>query len=187
MNIPTDIVLEMRARGLSNSQIIQALQRSNYTPQQIADAMAQADIKYNVEQTPQQTMEDTYYDQGYAQQPEQASQFDIGSLQALIEAVVEEKWQDLIKNVSRIVDWKEKIDQRIAAIEQQIADLKNTFDKLHSSLLEKIEEYDKTMIGVGTDLKAMEKVFSKILPGFMENVSELSRITEELKGIKKNK
>ena len=192
MAIPTDMVLGMRARGFSNPQIIQSLQRSNYSSQQIADAMAQADIKYNVEAMPQESAspEQGY---GYPETPEYApaeeaaQPIEMGSLQALVEAVIEEKWQDLIKNVSRIADWKEKTDQRLAAMEQQIASLKDSFDKLQSSIIEKIGDYDKTMTGVGTDLKAMEKVFSKILPGFMENVSELSRVTEELKGIKKTK
>jgi len=194
MNIPTDIVLGMRGQGLSNPQIIQSLQRSGYSSQQIADAMAQADIKYNVEQMPQDASADTGYGQyaetDYGQQPsggEPQNQIEMGSLQALVEAVIEEKWQDLIKNVSRIAEWKEKTDQRLTVMEQQIADIKSAMDRLHSSLLEKIGEYDKTMTDVGTDLKAMEKVFSKILPGFIENVSELSRITDDLKGIKKAK
>jgi len=195
MNIPTDLVLAMRMQGLPNSQIIQALQRDSYTSQQIADAMAQADIKYNVEPVPSGNSDGGYdepqYPQNYGQQSsgEGGGEMPIAmeSLQALVEAVIEEKWQDLIKNVSRIVDWKEKTDMRLAAIEQQIANLKDSFDKLHSSILEKIGDYDKTMVSVGTDLRAMEKVFSKILPGFMENVSELSRVTEDLKGLKKTK
>jgi len=35
----------MQAQGLTNNQIIQALQRQGYSPQQIYDAMAQAEAK----------------------------------------------------------------------------------------------------------------------------------------------
>jgi len=191
MAIPTDIVLGMRSQNLSNSQIIQSLQRNGYTSQQIADAMAQADIKYNVEQVPSGEPQQGYEEPQYPSynQPAEGGEMPIAmeSLQAMVEAVIEEKWQDLIKNVSRIADWKDKTDIRLAAMEQQIAELKNSFDKLHSAILEKIGDYDKTMTDVSTDLKAMERVFSKILPGFIENVSALSSITDDLKGLKKTK
>jgi len=194
--IPTDIVLNLRSQGLSNNQIIQALQRSAYMPQQIADAMAQADIKYNVASMPvmgaQETAAPSFAEPAYAEPaeyPESAQPaaamaeagFSVESLQQLIEQIIEEKWEALVKDVSRIADWKEKVDSRITVIEQQIADIKSSFDKLHSAILEKIGEYDKTITGVGTDIRALETVFKKILPGFMENMGELSRITEEMK------
>ena len=34
---------------------------------------------------------------------------------------------------------------------------------------------------IGVEIKALEKVFQKILPGFMENVNELSRISRDMK------
>ena len=198
--IPTDIVLNLRSQGLSNNQIIQSLQRAAYNPQQIADAMAQADIKYNVASMPMMGAQEaapafappTYG--GEAEYPEEASSaapamseagVSVESLQQLIEQIIEEKWEALVKDVSRIADWKEKVDVKISAMDQQMADLKESFDKLHSAILEKIGEYDKSITGVGTDIRALESVFKKILPGFMENVGELSRITDEMK--KKNK
>jgi predicted nucleic acid-binding Zn-ribbon protein len=196
--IPTDTVLSMRNQGLSNNQIIQSLQRAAYSPQQIADAMAQADIKYNVESTPMGAQEaaasaagsygeaQAYpYEETAAPQTATATMaetgFSVEALQQLIEQIIEEKWEDLVKDVSRIADWKEKVDSRITIIEQQLSDMKASFDKLHTAILEKIGDYDRTIAGVGTDIKALENVFKKILPGFMENVGELSRITEDLR------
>ena len=99
----------------------------------------------------------------------------------MAESIIDEKWQDLIANVKRIVDWKEKTEQRMIALEEKFTLMKGDFDKLHSALLEKVGEYNKTIETVGTDVKAMEKVFSKMLPGFVENVNELSDITKELR------
>lgn len=204
---PTDYVLSMRAQGISNNHIIQSLQRANYHPQQIADAMSQADIKYNVESFPMKAQEAAAYSsagdeemQGsYAYPSEDSSEtqpitasegtaaamqeagFSVEALQQLIEQIIEEKWEDLIKNVSRIAEWKEKTETKIALIEQQMSDLKSSFDKLHSAIIEKIGDYDQTMKEVGTDIKALEQVFKKTLPGFMENVAELSRITDQMK------
>jgi hypothetical protein len=62
--------------------------------------------------------------------------------------------------------------------------MKDDFDKIHTSVLERVTDYDKHITDVGTEVKALEKVFQKVLPGFIENVAELSRITED---IKKNK
>lgn len=202
IGIPTDVVLNMRAQGLSNNQIIQTLQRSAYNPQQIADAMSQADIKYNVASMPVLGADETsaagqsfggsYSDdnsQSYGSgEPKQEAAsvmadtgFSVEALQQLIEQIIEEKWEDLVKDVSRIAEWKEKVDTRITTIEQQISDLKASFDKLHTAILEKIGQYDQTMTGVGTDIKALENVFKKILPGFMESVGDLSRITDDMK------
>lgn len=186
--IPTDVVLKLRQQGLTNNQIIQNLQRDGYALQQISDAMAQAEMKYTVEAMPVggDTMQEAPNEYNYPETPA-AGAYAAGqgvtaeNIQALVETIIEEKWDELVKNVSRIAEWKDKTDQRLAAIEQQMSGLKESFDTLHAALLEKIGEYDKNIVDVGTELKALEKVFSKILPGFMENVAELSRITDTMK------
>ena len=50
--------------------------------------------------------------------------------------------------------------------------------------MSKIADYDKNLLSVGTEIKAME-VFQKVLPTLTENVGELSRITKEIKIQKK--
>ena len=45
-----------------------------------------------------------------------------------------------------------------------MADLKSDFDGLHKAILGKIGEYDKNLVNIGTDIKAMEKVFQKVIP-----------------------
>jgi len=66
-------------------------------------------------------------------------------------------------------------------------DLKEQFDALHKGILGKIEEYDKGIKDVGTDIRAMEEVFKKTLPTFTENIHELSRLTKNIKSKKKKK
>jgi len=188
---PTSIVLSLRAQGLTNNQIIQNLQREGYSAKQISDAMSQADLRANIEgvstvgaisEYPEATEVREEAPQMGATTGQELSP---ETIQALIEAVIEEKWEDLVSRVSLIIDWKDKIEQRMTSLEQQLVDLKELVDKIHSAVLEKVGEYETTMQDVATELKALEKVFSKILPGFMENVSELSRITKEMKEAKK--
>ena len=99
----------------------------------------------------------------------------------LIEAIIEEKWENLLQDLSKLAEWKNITTQKVTAMEQQVQDLRREFDKVHSVIISKIDDYDKNMSNVGAEVKAMEKVFSKVLPLFTENVAELSKITKELK------
>ena len=53
--------------------------------------------------------------------------------------------------------------------------------ELQQALVGKIGEYDQNILNVGMEIKAMEKVFQKVLPQFTENVNELSRVTQSIK------
>ncbi len=99
----------------------------------------------------------------------------------LIEAIIDEKWNELVKDISKIIEWKNATENRVTSIEQQIKDIQNSFDKLQQGVVGKIGEYDKHILDVGSEIKAMEKVFEKVLPVFTQNVSELTKITDDLK------
>jgi uncharacterized protein YoxC len=111
-------------------------------------------------------------------------QQDMGSSttsEELIEAIIEEKWNDLVKDIEKIAQWKTATESRLARIEQSVKDISSNFDQLHQGILGKVGEYDKHILDVGTELKAMEKVFEKVLPLFTENVAALSHITSDFK------
>ncbi len=196
--IPLSRILDMQQKGLTNNQIIQTLQRDGYNATQIFDALNQA----NMQPTPQMggiSMEQppwpnpTTTDVGLPGNPNpmpppiQAStptQSTGASTEELVEAIIDEKWAELEKSVDKIIEWKESVSARIEKLEQRIEDVKAEFDKVHEAILGKVAEYDKNILEVGAEVKAMEKVFSKVLPVFTENVAELSRITERVKGKK---
>jgi hypothetical protein len=193
-------IMQMRQQGISNNQIIQNLQRAGYTNTQIFDAMNQADTKMAVEgyQAP-------FIQQAPAQQPVQTNElftqppqevpvsnqetvprsgfFEESHVRTeeLIEAIIEEKWAELIKDVNKIVDWKNRVESRISEIEVKLENLKASFSDLNKAVLGRVNEYDKHILEVGSEVKAMEKVFSKVLPAFAENVNELNRIANKLK------
>ena len=99
----------------------------------------------------------------------------------LIEAMIDEKWNELLKDINKVIDWKNSTESRIGAMEQQFSDLKDSFDRLHEAIIGKIGDYDRNILNVSSEIKAMEKVFSKVLPVFTKNVSELNRVTVALK------
>lgn len=102
----------------------------------------------------------------------------------LIEAIIDEKWNELLKDVNKIIEWKNQTETRVTSIEQEIKDMKDQFSSLHQAILGKIGDYDKHIVDIGTEIQAMEKVFAKVLPVFTQNVSELTRITDDMKGRK---
>ena len=192
---PTELVIQMRQQGLSNNQIVQTLQKQGYSSSQIFDAMSQADIKGIVEQAPAPAPPLGPMPRTRMQVPAPAPQpapappvmpapapeTPRERIEEIAETIIDEKWEELMKNVEKIVTWKDATESRITRIEESIADLKKSFDELHRGILGKISEYDKGIRNVGTDIKAMQEVFKKVLPQFTENVSELGRITKTIK------
>lgn len=179
---PVDIVRDMMSQGYSNNQVVEYLQKQGLRSEEIFDAMNKAEAGPSagpIESGPQQ----------FAQTPQQAAfmqsmpEFGISKEQVeeISESVVDERIEDLRKEFKKITDWKEAAEIKLATVVQKLEDLSKNFDNLHVGVLGKIEEYDKGIIEVGTEIKALEKVFSKILPTLTENVSELSRITQKLK------
>lgn len=94
----------------------------------------------------------------------------------LAEAIIDEKWDEIVRDINKVIEWKESTEARINKIEQGIADLKESMESLNRSVVAKISDYDKGLNNVGVEIKAMEKVFQKILPTLTESVNRLERI-----------
>ena len=200
-DVPIDQVAAMKGQGYSNNQIIQTLQRDGYTSSQIFDAMSQTEMSENntMQQDNIQPMQPIQSPQGYQDVPLQPIGMGSGmgsmgmsmsglggsSNEELIEAIIDEKWNELVKDINKVIEWKQKADAKLQVMEQRMNDLKDQFDKLHQAIIGKIGDYDKNMLNVSTEMQAMEKVFSKVLPSFMDNVNELTRITDGMKSTSK--
>ena len=195
---PVDMVLKMREQGLSNNQIITSLQREGYDTTQVFDAMNQADLK-RANGAPVEdsgaAMENQIYPEELMDEGEQQPDYqepnysnkDVTKIEELVEAIVEEKWIDLVKDINKIIEWKSKVELSIASIKQEIEDLKESFNGLQKNIGGKIDEYDKNIVNVSTNIKAMENVFQKAIPTFTENINELARTVESLKSISKKR
>jgi len=196
-NVPLAKVLELRGQGTPNNQIIQILQNEGFSSDQIFDAMNQADMQQNIGQgmsepnTQPENMENPMQmqPQGYGQEEAYGGgQADMSMMnpnrdmiEETTEAIINEKWKSMTGTVQKFTEWKDKMEHRMGQMETQFGALKENFDKLHQALIAKVGEYDQNILNVGTEIKAMEKVFQKILPTFTENVNELSRLTDKIK------
>ena len=185
-DLPVSQIRSMRAQGMDNNQIIQALQRDGYTSTRIFEAMNHADMEPGgSENVPPSSFGSNDYESsglsgGMPSPPSNYHSYsgDVTN-EELVEAIIDEKWNALMKDIQKIAEWKNSANAKIVTLEQRFDDLKQEFDKLHTAILSRIEDYDKNITNVGAEVRAMEKVFSKVLPVFTENVSELSRISKE--------
>lgn len=187
-DLPVDQVKALRARGYDNNQVVQALQRNGYSSTQIFDALNQADLVPGASQDPPSMPGPPPPGDPYDSNQEGMPAYDSGGygasneeIEELVESIIDEKWEELAKDINKIVEWKNDVEMKINKLEQRFESLKDEFDKLHQAIIGKIGEYDKNILAVGAEIKAMEKVFSKVLPLFTENVNELSRITQTFK------
>jgi hypothetical protein len=191
--VPLDQVKAMKAQGFENNQIIESLQRDGYSSSQIFDAINQADLVpaadvFSQQQKappaqqppPQQNLQpqEVSYQEHAHDAP---ASFELANTEELVEAIIDEKWNDLIKDINKIIDWKNETEAKVISLEQRFDMLKEQFDKLHAAVIGKVGEYDRHILDVGAEIKAMEKVFSKVLPVFTENVHDLQGIVDKMK------
>ena len=190
-DIPTEQVAKLRRQGLSNDQIIQSLQREGIALDLINTAINMVDARESVRpftvgnQDPFEFPEPSHSpmpNAAFTPEPMPGTGQE-EKLQEIAEAIIEEKWSELIQNVTKVVEWKSSVETKISKMEQQIEDLKENFNRLSSGVLERLSGYDQSVKEVGTEIKALEKVFQKILPGFVDNVQELSRVAQTMRRI----
>jgi len=120
---------------------------------------------------------------GPAQPP--APELDNSRIEEVAEAIVEEKWREKRGEIDKIIEWRDQVNSKLTQLQQQINDLKDSFDSLHKGILGKISEYDENLINVGTEIKTMEKVFSKVLPSLTDSVNKLQRFSDSYGSVKK--
>jgi len=178
---PSNEVAQLRSQGLTDNLIMEELTKKGYSPEQVNQAITQLDASSGgMEQsnggfTPG-AMPTTH-------QATQAQQQDplYGRMEEIVESLIDEKWDELISEVKKIVEWKEKIEEKQSKMSNDLEKIKEDFKILHQGVLGKLDEYDNRMRDVGTELKAVGKVFKDVVPQFVENVKELSSITNNMK------
>ena len=185
---PIDQVMVMRQRGMGNDQIIQELERQGYNSSQIFDALNQSSLmgpNPGIDQS-QNFPQQQDFSQGQFMPPQPTieqdqqpqPQIDKDKIEEIAEAIIDEKWKEFEEGLKVIIEWKEKTESKINRLEQEIADLTSALNSLNKSIVGKISEYDKNISSVGTEIKAMEKVFEKVLPSLTENVNKLERLSK---------
>lgn len=193
------IVQELTGQGVKEPVVISALGSLNNAP--TITQKNQGDNMNNMTNNPGEVPPQGMPQQGMSQQGMPPQQMQQGSqdptmnnsqgvdsqenlyerIEEIAEGLIDEKWEDLISEVKKIIEWKQKTEETQIKIISDLDKLKEDFKVLHQSVLGKVEEYDKRMQDVGTELKAVGKVFKDVIPVFTENVKELRSITKSAK------
>ncbi|MBN2457665.1 hypothetical protein JXB31_00870 [Candidatus Woesearchaeota archaeon] len=105
----------------------------------------------------------------------------IERIEEIAEAIIDEKWNEIVKSINKIIEWKDRTESKITRAEQRINDIRKDFETLSQGVLGKVGEYDKNLADLGVEIKAMERVFQKVLPALSENVHALDRITKDIR------
>jgi len=104
-----------------------------------------------------------------------------GQMQEIVEAIVEEKWQQFTNQFGDLGLWKEKVERDLISIKQEVLRTQDRFMQLQKAVMGKVSEYNDNISNVHTEMKALEKVFEKIIEPLTTNIKELKKITERLK------
>lgn len=106
-------------------------------------------------------------------------------IHSIIESVISEKFDELTSNLGDLSAWKEKVNNDIISIKQEVLRVTERFENLQNAVLGRVSEYDEGVRNIHTEMKALEKVLEKIMEPLITNVRELGKITEDLKKRKK--
>ncbi|MBU0470397.1 MAG: hypothetical protein KKA62_03175 [Nanoarchaeota archaeon] len=188
--LPISEVNQLRQQGLTDDIIMQELSSKGFSADQIGQAISQADTAYEPDysagQPPEMGGPSFSSPEMSAQQNSSSEMGNIYErIEEITESMIDEKWDELIGEVKKIIEWKGKIEEAQTKINSDLMKLKDDFKVLHQGVLGKLEDYDTRMQDVGTELKAVGKVFKDVIPTFVENVKDLSKVTSELKEKKK--
>ncbi len=133
-----------------------------------------------------ESFEGTYQPQAWPEsQPMNFNSTSLGAtsedIEEIAESIINEKWQKLTEDLGDIMSWKEKINNDLDAIKQEVMRVENRFENLQNSVIGKVREYDQSVGEVGVEIKALGKLLSNIINPLTSNVKELQGIVKNLK------
>lgn len=102
-------------------------------------------------------------------------------VQSLVEEVIEEKWKELMVTIGDIPSWKSETMNDLEAVKQEILRIERRFEDMQTAIFGRVKEYGSSMQDLGSEMKALEKVFEKIIEPMTTNIKDLERLTGELK------
>ena len=193
-------ISELKQKGTPTSKIIENLKQEGHSSQEIYDSMSNNSEQPNAgeyatssleapsptekpepskEETPQQP--NMMFPTEKTETPSIPSREQIEQIEEVAEAIVDEKWQQLSSTLSNLSMWKERVSSEIDAIKQETLRIRNVQENLQNTILGKVESYNQNISTISAEMRALEKVFGKIIAPLTSNIKELSRITNALK------
>lgn len=169
MPVPIPIKKQKQQQGFSTPYSPYPAQEQAYSPYASADYS-----QYPATQ-----------EQGYNQyQSYSGGGMDAETIEEIAEEITAEKIKEFKMQVGDIGEFKQDTDATIAVMNDRIKRIESAMDKLQAALLGKVNDYGKDIKDLGGEMRALETAFSTILNPLVDNVKDLSAITDRLKQIR---
>lgn len=196
MPSPLELTLDMQSKGLDEEKITSELSLKGLSKEQISQVITQANIKSRVEspeeappapEAPSTETQETNVSEFQNQQTSEPQQFQNYTtstnkqIEEIAEEIIQEKWESFLENFGDLPIWKEKMENDILAIKQEIVRVHDRMNGVERSLAGKVQEYSESLTDVTAEIKALSKLLQQILQPLTSNVKELQKITEKFK------
>ena len=194
MPSPLELTLDMQNKGIDEEKIASELSSKGLSNEQISQVMTQAKIKATVE--PQEeappapeapSAQETTIQEFQNQQTNEPQQFQNYTtstnkqIEEIAEEIIQEKWESFLESFGDLPIWKEKIENDILAIKQEIVRVHDRMNGVERALAGKVQEYSESLTDVTAEIKALSKLLQQILQPLTSNVKELQKITDKFK------
>lgn len=192
-------VIEMKQSGIPTEDIVKDLRAQGFSYKETEDALNQSELRSSSELQPSimeeatggappelETSEEVQEAPVEAQMPRQfipstPARTEMENVEVLIENIIEEKWKRAMETYGDIISWKEKVRSEIIAVKQELLRLRSKLENTEQAVLGRVVKYDKDIVEMGSEVKALELVLKNILKPLTSSVKDLQSITKKLK------
>lgn len=192
--VPVQTIQDLIGKGLSKQQIIDLLTKNGYSMKQIIQGFEQVKTKQTVLTTdaspitPKPVMSENVkveeesgkveqqpkpISSGEENKSEDNNLIDLEKIEALVEAIVDEKISDVLERVDEFEKTLEKIENSYNALSQELNSLKEEVNKVSKDYSVIVENDKRRWEEVKAELSATEKALQKLIPTLAMSIREL--------------
>ena len=174
-----DEIEELRTHSLDNEAIANELLNKGYSEENVNEVLYQDDEQenqysdYNQYEEPQQedNNEDNPQQGSYSNETLPQSNYDFTWINDIVDGMIDEKWDELIEEVKKIVDWKEKIETKEKQLEGDIFNLQEKFSTLNHWVSAEMSEYNLNIKKTKQLLSDSKRLCQEAIPIAIEEIS----------------
>lgn len=197
--VPIDRVKELASKGFSEPDMIDALRKEGYSPDEIDGALTealkmgvsgmtppvfeslaeQAPVLPALEQMPQQigspVMPETSLPQSYYQQQQQYP------TEEYVEYLVRERVGKIDEKINEFSIRYEELEKRMQTVWDQLNTIATGRSTEQQQILQKLDTFKEMIVEMETRLGSLEKAFRETLPALIESVRALCDLVGRVK------
>ncbi len=112
---------------------------------------------------------------------------DVETINDLINQIIDEKIQDINKEISSFAKFRKETTYKIQEIDKKLSKIKDNLDDLQLAIIKKIGNYGEDIDNITKELKATQDSFSKIIDPLTDKIRDTEREQPSKKSHKSKK